>query len=265
VRVTNNSDRVVFLTAALVDVESSVPDLTAIPTVDEMLDAPRVFALGNEGWGPLRDAVLRYRVAPPGLENAFERPFPTTRRLGTIREGSTVGVDAGIGAAGVDIAGLRRLDALPPYGLTDAQAAERRQVAAPLRRGAVVYGELEYATRTIGARTERRRVRLRVPVRLFQPPPTQGGGSVGLGEIYALGLRADGRRYRRVVGIAEALDPADVARFALRVYAPRSSVHRLVVRFRYGGGEIVTRPIVLRLYMPRTHVAPELKAELARS
>ena len=265
VKVTNNSERVVFLTAALVDVASSRPDLTAIPTVTELESTPRAFELGNEGWGPLRNAVLRYRVGPPGLSNPFERPFPATRQLGTIREYATVGVDAGIAAAGVDVARLRRLDAAGPSRVTGSQAAERRQVVRPLGRGAVVYGELEYATATVGSRVVRRRVRVQVPIVLFTPEPMSGGGAVGMGEVYALGLRADGRDYRRVVGIAEALRPADFVRFALRVYAPRSSVHRLVVRFRYGGGEIVTRPIVLRLYVPRSHEPPTIRAQVERS
>jgi hypothetical protein len=69
-------------------------------------------------------------------------------------------------------------------------------------------------------------------------------------------LQVSGRDYRQIVGIAEELRPGAVKRFEIRVFAKRSSLHRLRVHLKYGNGEIVTPPTELRLFVPRTHETP---------
>jgi hypothetical protein len=52
------------------------------------------------------------------------------------------------------------------------------------------------------------------------------------------------------------LRPGSAKRFEIRVYAPRSSVHRFRVHLKYSNGEIVAPPTALHLFVPRTHETP---------
>ena len=255
----NNSKRVVYLTRAVFDVESSAPDRTAIPVVDELTHTARAFDLGNEGWGPMRRVVVRYRVVPRGAKNALERPFPVQVNVGTVREEVDVDVSAGARAVGVDLGALKRIENLPFGRQTSSSGTTAiRRALRPFRSPeALVAGEISYWTETATGRPAHRTVSFKVPVLLYVAP-NFGGGQVGSGRsYYNVRLKVSGRHYRQIVGIDEELRPGTVKRFEIRVYAPRSSVHSFRVHLVYGTGEILAPPTVLHLFVPRTHETPQ--------
>jgi hypothetical protein len=253
-KVANNGKRVVFLTEAIFDVASSRPDRTAVPVINDVEPSPRAFGISNEGWGPLRDVVVSYRVVPEGTRGAYEQPYPARLSLARIGEYATIKVDDGVRAAGVDLDAVSRAEHESP--IPAATPALARALGPFRDQTAVVAGELAYTTQTPSGQA-RRRVKFEVPIALVQQPPASGGGSVGVDEVYNVALRASGRGYRPVVGIAEALRPGAVKRFAIRVYAPQSSVHRFRVRLRYGDRTLETPPTVLNVFVPRTHEIPQ--------
>jgi hypothetical protein len=256
-KVTNNGKRVVYLTRAVFDVESSRPDPTAIPVVDELQFTARTFTIGNEGWGAMRRVEVRYRVVPPGTHGALERPFPVKTTLRAVHEDAFVDVSPGLRAAGVDVAAIRRVENARRGYLTGAQQQALRRALGPFRgTEATAAGEIAYVTQTPSGKLHRRKVTFEVPVKLVRPNEMGGGGSVGTPTHYNVRLRVSGRGYRQIVGIAEELRPGAVKRFEIRVFARRSSLHRLRVHLEYGNGEIVTAPTELRLFVPRTHETP---------
>ena len=260
----NNSGRVVYLTRAVFEVESSTPDRTAIPVVEELTNTARVFSLGNEGWGPMRRAVVRYRVVPRGTPNALERPFPVEATVADVREGIDVDVSRGARAAGVDVAALRRIEG-STYGMRTSPRAEAtiRRSLRPFRSPeALVAGEISYWTETATGRTAHRTVTFEVPVLLYVTPRFGGGVVPSRRSYYNVRLKVSGRHYRQIVGIDEALPPRSVKRFEIRVYAPRSSTHRFRVHLVYGTGEILAPPTELRLFVPRTHETPQADTDV---
>jgi hypothetical protein len=174
--------------------------------------------------------------------------------LARIGEYATIKVDDGVRAAGVDLDAVSRAEHESP--IPAATPALARALGPFRDQTAVVAGELAYTTQTPSGQA-RRRVKFEVPIALVQQPPASGGGSVGVDEVYNVALRASGRGYRPVVGISEALRPGTVKRFAIRVYAPQSSVHRFRVRLRYGDRTLETPPTVLNVFVPRTHEIPQ--------
>jgi hypothetical protein len=265
-KATNNSKRVVYLTQAVFDVESSRPDPTAIPVVGELEHTPRAFDLSNEGWGPMRSVVIRYRVVATGTRGALERPFPVETRVGALRESTTVDVAAGVRDAGVDLAAVRRIEAQRPYTLQGAQLRAVRRALGPFRgMRALVAGEITYVTGTPSGYARRRTVTFEAPILLVRPPVRFPGSSGSGPSYYNVRLRVSGHHYRQIVGIAEALKPGATKRFEIRVFAPRSSVHRFQVHLKYGNGEIVTAPTELRLFVPRTHETPVADDDVSSS
>jgi hypothetical protein len=255
----NNSKRVVYLTRAVFDVESSAPDRTAIPVVDELTRTARAFDLANEGWGPMRRVVIRYRLVPRGAKNALERPFPVQVNLGTVREEVDVDLSGGTRAAGVDLGALKRIER-SPYGMqtsTRAQETIRRALRPFPSPKALVAGEISYWTETASGRSAHRTVMFTAPVLLYIAPGFGGVFKPPSRSYYNVRLKVSGRHYRQVVGIDEELRPGAVKRFEIRVYAPRSSVHRFRVHLVYGTGEILAPPTELHLFVPRTHEIPQ--------
>jgi len=254
-KVANNGTRVVYLTEAIFDVASSRPDLTAVPVINDAAPSPRVFDISNEGWGSMRNVVVSYRVVPEGTNGprAYAQPYPARFSLSRVEEYATVDVDDGVRAAGVDVAAIRRAEKATPAPATTPAVA---RALGPFTDGsAVVAGELAYTTRTPSGQV-RKRVKFKVPVMLVRRPASSGGGSVGVDAVYNVALRVSGSGYHPVVGLSEALRPGTVKRFAIRVYAPQSSVHRFRVRIRYGNRTLETQPTELRVFVPRTNERP---------
>lgn len=265
-KVTNNSKRVVYLTQAVFDVESSRPDPTAIPVVEDLQFTPRAFTIGNEGWGAMRRVEIRYRVVPPGTRGALERPFPAKTILPAVREDAFVDVSPGIRAAGADVAAIRRIENAWRGNLSSAQQQALRHALGPFRgKEAIAAGEIAFVTQTPSGKLQRRKVTFEVPILLASSHQMGGGGSVGTPTYYNVRLRVSGRGYRQIVGIAEELRPGTVKRFEIRVFAKRSSLHRLRVHLKYGNGEIVTAPTALRLFVPRTHETPSADVDVDAS
>jgi hypothetical protein len=268
-KVANNGKRVVYLTRAVFEVESSGPDRTAVPVVDELTLTSRAFSLGNEGWGPMRRVVVRYRVVPPGTKNALERPFPAQVNLRAVREGLDVDISLGARAASVDVAALSRIES-SSYGVQTSKRAQTaiRRALRPFRSPeALVAGEISYWTETASGRAAHRTVTFMVPVLLYVAPRYGGAAAPPLRSYYNVRLKVSGRHYRQIVGIDEELRPGSVKRFEIRVYAPQSSLHRFRVHLVYGSGEIVAPPTELHLFVPRTHQIPrpEMSVEAARA
>jgi hypothetical protein len=130
---------------------------------------------------------------------------------------------------------------------------------------ALVAGEITYVTGTPSGYARRRTVTFEAPILLVRPPVRFPGSSGSGPSYYNVRLRVSGHHYRQIVGIAEALKPGATKRFEIRVFAPRSSVHRFQVHLKYGNGEIVTAPTELRLFVPRTHETPVADDDVSSS
>jgi len=254
VKVTNNRGDTIFVDGAVIEVESSAPDLAPVPVPMTLHDRPRELTVVNQGWGSARDLVLRFNLGRGGAAPSADPPFAHTASLASLDETAAFRLDEGFADEGVDVAALRAAE----EGSGTALRA-RRRAAGPFRLGArlgpdevsvPLAGQLAYRDPASGALVTMR-VRAAVPLTTpqglgdFQPPTAR---------YRAVELMPEGRGYERRVALSQSIEPGAVDRFQIPVVVARSSRHRVRVRISYGSGaDAVTRPLVLDMFVPRLH------------
>jgi hypothetical protein len=256
VKVANDTQRTLFFTEAILDVQRSAPDRRPVLVPTVLVDRARRLTIVNYGWGPAEDLRVKARVPVAG------RPAgkATTVRLGTVEHMGEADLTKAFAAAGLDVEALssweaatrspsadvasyqlemqRAREILAPFGLDP-----EREVELP------VEGELRY--RTAGGETPA------VPLRFTAAVPATR--PLGLGDFQPTTARyrttklaVDARRYQRRVPLSQRVRPGETDRFEIPISAAESSEHVFRVRLVYGPREdVVSEPITLDLLVPR--------------
>src|SRR5215218_1223013 len=84
VKVTNNRGDTIFVDGAVIEVESSAPDLAPVPVPMTLHDRPRELTVVNQGWGSARDLVLRFNLGRGGAAPSADPPFAHTASLASL-------------------------------------------------------------------------------------------------------------------------------------------------------------------------------------
>jgi hypothetical protein len=255
-KVTNNRADTLFLDSAILDVQSSAPDLAPVPVPTTLHDHARQLTVVNQGWGSAQGLVVRFNLGRGGAAPSIDPPYAHAARVGQLTEMARFDLDQAFAAEGADIAALRAMEAASdptrsPEELlrTLRRAAAPFPISSPSEVSVPLAGELLY--RHAGRDTGRRRLRFRaeVPVTVplglgaFEPPTAR---------YRAVELAVRGRRYERRVSLAQSVKPGEVDRFELPLVVARSSRHRLRVRLAYGSGDqVAAGPFVLHIFVPR--------------
>ncbi len=239
-KMVNNSQRTIYYTEAVLEVESSTASATPLLGFDADPGHVRALQIFNEGWAPVEAATLRCHLARIGTVATFA-DYPVTRELGAIERGVNVPLDTAL-------AGIRALDG---------------------QSKAACFGEIRYRwVRPDGSRAESS-LRFQTEVPLVAPPATAsppGGRRAAAAArsapsvapsppAAAIALRDEGRNYEVRADLSQYLKAGEPDRFQIAVSAPRTSTHRFRLKLVAGDNRkdvIRSEPILLEFFRPQT-------------
>jgi hypothetical protein len=264
-KMTNNSPETIFVTRVVLEVEKSRLDPTALPLVDDNPDRAGQFQIYNEGWGPIRNTSIEYRLYKYSEKPAFDGSYPFQQRLKDIESACDVDVSADLKRSGVDIETIQRLSrewSAGKYKTPASIAALNRQIRTAQGPYAsdiglvLAAGVLHYQDQKADGSWRPRETRFSVIVPITYPEAGAPAGSTG---AYDVLLDVDKDNYEVTVPVSQALKRGEVDRFTLRVGAHRSSAHRFRIKLIFSDHtELVSAPVQLSLIVPRKN-AEELK------
>jgi hypothetical protein len=232
----------------------------------------------NEGWGTVRNAVLRCNIVPTGSEEirpdppighiSIAGPYRHEFAIGDFEDKYQLNLESTFAGLGVDIpaimaAGFRlqpqyvepamrngldrelwqHFGRFPRLDTTDAWK--------PFPDGyAVVAGVLEYDEDSGGGVTTRRSLPFRVRVFLFKPklnlpmPPSCQ---------YNVSLKPDGKQYEVFCPVSQSLKSGEADRIRIYVACDRSATHMFRIKWLLNDGKkTISEPMVLTHFVPRT-------------
>jgi hypothetical protein len=273
----NNTGETLAVTGAIFEVAESVPDMRPLILFKDD-NARMILAIRNEGWGTVRNAVLKCNILPTSAEEI--RPDPPIRHvsvagpyahefaIGDFDDYYELNLEPTVTGLGVDIpaikaAGFRSQN---QYVLHAMQNGLDREVWQHFGRFpnletndtwkafpdgyAVVAGVLEYDEDSGGGVTTRRSLPFRVRVFLFRikyslpmPPSYQ----------YNLSLEPEGKKYEVFCPVSQSLKVGEADRIRIYIACERSATHTFRIKWLLNGGkEAISEPIVLTHFVPRT-------------
>lgn len=266
-KLVNNAAETVLASRLEVEVKKSDTDSEPLPIVEDQGASPFVLGLINDGWGPMRNVVLEFALAPLSKKRRnIPDVLPFRRTKAVIDRFAEFNLSDELRKSGVDVRTIQKLidrrDEEPDQILREWRRAQGKFVDheyGPLfvNTGAGVLGKLSYDQVVDG-----RAVRKTLPFEAYVPlgHPMAGDISPGHGEYDAV-LQTDGRDYKVVVPIHETIKTGDIGYFTVRLGAVRSSKHELTLKVVFTDGrEIRSRPVDLRMLIPRSN-AEQIAAE----
>jgi hypothetical protein len=220
VKVLNNSAQSVMLTECIVDVATSVPDTEPVLVIAK--DAVNGIMLINEGWGPVVDPALSFKIQAPVDRRKDETAERHTLDLQTFTADRMV-----------------RLNKFIPKALEDLPSLD-------------VGGEIEYGPAGKRKKTPFTTTMLtRSTVEHLVPPSQQ----------YDLGLTAGKAPESHRIPISHNLKPGEADQFVIRVTSDKSARYEMTVRIRRIDGEfLLEQRLILDLFVPRSAAKRMAKA-----
>jgi hypothetical protein len=273
----NNTGETLAVTGAMFEVAESVPDMRPLILFKDD-NARMILAIRNEGWGTVRNAVLKCNIVPTGSEEirpdppighiTTAAPYGHEFAIGDFEDYYRLNLEATFASLGVDIpaiteAGFRSQQMYVLHAMQNGFDREALQHLArfpnldvndtwkPFPDGyAVVAGVLEYDEDSGGGVTTRRSLPFRVRVFLFNikyslpmPPSYQ----------YNVSLEPEGKQYEVFCPVSQSLKVGEADRIRIYVACERSAAHTFRIKWLLNGGkEAISEPIVLRHFVPRT-------------
>ncbi len=273
----NNTRETLAVTGAMFEVAESVPDMRPLILFKDD-NARMILRISNDGWGTVRNAVLRCNIVPTGSEEirpdppighiSIAGPYRHEFAIGDFEEKYELNLESTVAGLGVDIkaimeAGFRSQMLYVEYAMRNGLDEEAWQhfgrfpnldtndAWKPFPDGyAVVAGLLEYDEDSGGGVTTRRSLPFRVRIFLFKtwlsvpmPPSYQ----------YNVSLRPDGKNYKVFCPVSHSLKMGEADRIRIYIACERSATHTFRIRWLLNGGkEAISEPIALTHFVPRT-------------
>jgi hypothetical protein len=273
----NNTGETLAVTGAVFEVAESVQDMRPLILFKDD-NVRMMLAITNEGWGTVRNAVLKCNILPTGAEEI--RPDPPIRHLsvaGPYAHEFAIGdfedhyelnleptfVGLGVDIAAIKAAGFRSQQMYVLHAMQNGLDTELWQHFGRFPNletndtwkafpdgYAVVAGVLEYDEESGRGVTTRRSLPFRVRVFMFKikyslpmPPSYQ----------YNLSLEPDGKKYEVFCPVSQSLKVGEADRIRIYVACERSATHTFRIKWLLNGGkEAISEPIVLKHFVPRT-------------
>jgi hypothetical protein len=264
IKIVNNSNKTIFFTRALFEMDDSRLDNSPILILRSIYESH--FTIENVGWGEVRNGLIRFNVLPFTEEAQARRdqlalsegPYNNEIKLDDFLPfpgGAEVDVSKAISDAG---ANLKRLDELRKgtHETTlakDEYENEWKKALGPfLNRAALVYGKIIITADSSAQTIETREIKFSTTVFLPKPdgPNIRPSPHVLPSYQYDVALEINKRNYTAQVPLSHVLKPGEADRFNIRVSAQKSSFHKFRVKLVHNGGEIVSPPIDLQVFIP---------------
>ena len=135
----------------------------------------------------------------------------------------------------------------------DVYEKEWEKAVGPFSHGeALLYGKIITSADSSAQTHQTREIKFSTTVHLHD--------NIAMGEPhpptyqYNLALEIDRRNYVVQVPLSQVLKPGEADRFNIRVSVQKSSFHKFRVKFVHNGGEILSPPIDLQVFIPRSSV-----------
>jgi hypothetical protein len=266
-KITNNSNKTIFFSKLVLEVENSKIDPQPIPVFVSNECYPGFssqtkdvlqFAIYNEGWSPMRNVNLVFNIAPQE-NNADYSITPFNFRFSKIEREGYVDIFPFLRKQGVDvdwlIAANKKEETSPIY---DAELV--RSGLGSYSNSSYVFGENESDPPEIIANvygwityedTEGKsyRHKFHVPVNVYR---TWGCGDFGLETAsYEVTLCETGSNYEIIYPVSQYIKASDVDNFGVRLICSKSSVHRIKAKLYYAQDKFIQKNIYYRLIVPR--------------
>jgi hypothetical protein len=266
-KVVNNSEKTIFFTNAVFEVQDSHLDSTPIPLIPADMgvsNAQHIYII-NEGWGRMRNCVLRFNLISKANADVtdFEEPFTNETPINDIADAVNVDVSNAFAKAGVNNAAIRGLQFTQMSGNSITVVGnnnqprilsreefrdERLKALDPFPNNvALAVGEMLYSNED----NVQKNVKFSTSVHVMNqnipgapaPPTAQ----------YDVMLKVDGSNYVVNIPISQAIKKGEFDRFTFRVASPKSSIHDLRLKLIYNDGEIYSStPIKLVIFLPKS-------------
>jgi hypothetical protein len=212
VKVLNNTAQSIMLTECVVDVTASVPDTEPVLVIAR--DAVNGIMLINEGWGPVIDPALTFKIQAPDKNEKSDSAERHTLELPTFSADRMV-----------------RLNKYIPKELEDAPIL-------------LVLGEIEFGSAGKRKKTPFSTTMVTRSTVEHLVPPSQR---------YDLGLVAGKAPDTHRIPVSHNLKAADADQFLIRVTSDKSAHYELTVRIRRIDGEFLPeQKVILDLFVPRS-------------
>jgi tetratricopeptide (TPR) repeat protein len=287
-RLVNNADKTLYITNIFFEVEKSVLDPYPILVIPNEEPNALHFYLENEGWGEVKDPIVRFNLVPKGYSFSFEEPYQHQIVLDSFLEECNVDLSDALRTMGVDV------DFLNGYNQYEQRSAEYEPMAKALGNyhrnveafskdkesdeykrlsqvlgifinsdnskrptySAVAYGEISFMGTTVDGELKHGSVKFSAEVVLLIP----GGYGAPVGPSYQYATKLDiGRENYRVKAecngssISQYLKSGDVDRFNILVGADKSSLHIFRLRLVYNDDQsLLSKRIRLHIFVPRS-------------
>jgi hypothetical protein len=224
VKVVNNSSQTVYISQAVLKVNSS--KVNSNPVLFFLSYHGPQFGIDNEGWGRVINPRLSFGFADASLcavpEGWGEEEF--TKDLPSFFENTTVEIE----------------DVLP----------EAYKVADPrVGKTTCLFGTLSYTTEL----NQRRSIKAKVPIHIGGPRKFDGYGVSKGDAVYSVYLPPGESNYEKHVSIAQVLKPGEGDHFSIKLHTTKSCAFDIDLSLRTTeGGEISRKRIALEVFVPRS-------------
>jgi hypothetical protein len=247
-KLVNNSTRTIFLTKAIFSITESMLNPEPVLVIHDNFRNTFRFKLLNEGWGSIRQCVVRFNIVNLQTSADFAQALLYSKHIGDFEDEFNVDI--------ADILETLGVDTSPPdrHALWFGQADESLEAIAAKPFGGdqqvCVYGEIQFIADTLVQPNQSYSIRFSTQVAIVHP-----GVGMSLGPTFAYNVKFDVARtnYEVIVPISQYIKPNDVDRFTISIGVEKSSRHIFDVKFEYGQKQrLVSPPITLDVFIPKS-------------
>jgi len=245
IKIVNNRAKTMFFTNAKFRIVESKVNPQPILVIERNLYNLLHFRLVNEGWGHIRDCIVKFNIKDLEESFSFTDPLPFIISKDGIDSEYNIDITNALGQLGVKFRD-------PAHTNINYGSSEPVIDSGPFGRVVQVYGTIRFKFDTVAEKDREVTVKFSTHVSLFYPGP---GAPAPPTYLYEVMFRLDESNYELDVPISQVLKSGEADRFKLKIGAPKSSVHQFQLTLMYGSGQAITSPMVnLSLLLPRSQV-----------
>jgi hypothetical protein len=252
-KIINNTNKTVYFTNAIFKIDSSSLDTWPILVIKENQNNIMKFELINEGWGEIRNCMIKYNIAPLNQSISFDGPYSHELYIGNFMESKIVDLSSALLGMGVDVPELikcnedwncirhsiyleesRLKDALGPFNECDV----------------LVFGEMIYSGVNNENDIQTKSLKFSTRVSLIKSGP---GAPIPPSYYYQIMLDIDKNNYEISLPISQAIKAGETDRFNIAIGAKKSSLHVFKLKLIYNDNQSLSSPeLKLRIIIPRS-------------
>lgn len=254
-KLVNNTMQTIYITKSIFQIEKSVIDPWPYLVISTEQRQAMSLTLVNEGWGEVINCSVKFNIVSPNGAIAKKEQHQIGQykyevEIGRFVESHNIDLFDAFRNEGVDVEELRKENRRMMIVTPDFEKWSRP--LGPFKKGrAMVVGEITYSGFTVEGKSNRMTVKFSAPVSLLPPGP---GALLPPSKEYNTSFSLTESKYEVIVPVSHVLRPGEPDRFNIRIRAEKSSYHFFRSKLVYSNGQsLVSQPIELRIFVPRSH------------